>query len=419
MEPDDQSAAQLHFLVPEPARRGGPPAPVGEGWFTPSQRLHHAARQFVVARRSGRPGAVSVIAGYPWFADWGRDSMISLPGLLLSTGRLDEARAVLETFADHMRDGLLPNCFHDDEAPRYNTVDASLWFVHAVHAFGQARGAAIPPRLLRACHEVIDAYTAGIGSIALDPADGLIKAGDPASALTWMDAARGGEVFTPRRGKAVEINALWHHALRCLAEVDGPTKRGQALDGLAAQCAESMRQAFWWPQRDCLHDVLVETADGWRGNERMRPNQVLAVSLAHSPLSEVQQRSVVAAVQRDLLTPYGLRTLAPDDPAYRGRYEGDLMQRDAAYHQGTVWPWLMGPFVEAVLRIGGFDRPSAERARTLLDPLLAELDTGCLNQLAEVYDGDAPHRPSGCPAQAWSVAEVLRVLTTIEDLLEA
>jgi glycogen debranching enzyme len=411
------TTVELHCLVPDPPRSGAAPAAVGEGWFTPRQRLHLAARQFVVSRRAERGASMSVIAGYPWFADWGRDTMISLPGLLLTTGRLDEARSVLETFADHMRDGLLPNCFHDDEAPRYNTVDASLWFVHAVHAWTRASGGEPPDRLRRACREIVDAYVTGTNGIAVDPADGLVRAGDAASAMTWMDAARGGEVFTPRHGKAVEINALWHHALRCLLEMDERSSADKGLERLAAQCAESMRQKFWWPEHDCLHDVLVETSGAWRGDGRLRPNQVLAASLEFSPLSKAQRRGVVDAVERHLLTPYGLRTLSPDDPAYRGRYEGDLMERDAAYHQGTAWPWLIGPFAEAVLRLGDFDKPAAERVMELLKPLLSELDGGCLNQIAEVYDGDAPHRPSGCPAQAWSVAEVLRVLTLAEDIL--
>jgi predicted glycogen debranching enzyme len=243
--------------------------------------------------------------------------------------------------------------------------------------------------------------------------DGLLAAGDGTTPVTWMDARRDGVTFTPREGKAVELNALWLNGLVCLADLverGGDGAGADALRGAATTAGAAFRAAFWWPERGCLHDRLVETGDGWRPDGMLRPNQVFAVSLPHSPLSREQQRGVVAALRNELLTPYGLRTLERSHPSYAGRYEGDLVARDAAYHNGTVWPWLIGPYVDGLLRTGG----DGDEARAALAPLLAELDRGCLHQLAEVYDGDAPHRASGCPAQAWSVAEVRRVAERLD-----
>jgi predicted glycogen debranching enzyme len=245
----------------------------------------------------------------------------------------------------------------------------------------------------------------------MDPADSLISAGDEGSQLTWMDAKRDGVVFTPRHGKPVEINALWHNALCCMAEMTDDPKERDVLRLLSRQAAQSFQTKFWWSERNCLHDVLQPQPDG-----HLRPNQIFAVSLPQSPLTEAQQRAVVKIVTERLLTPYGLRTLDRDDPNYQGRYEGSLFERDRAYHNGTVWPWLIGPYCEAVLRVEKFIDAAKQRVREILQPLLRELDApngGCVNQLAEVYDGDAPHRPNGCPAQAWSVAEVLRILTIV------
>ena len=390
-----------------------------------AQPVAVAAKAFVVARESTSDGwTSSVIAGYPWFGDWGRDTMIALPGLMLGTGRLDVARSTLECFAKHLRNGLIPNLFDDyGGAARYNTVDASLWFVHAVHALWRlspspkGRG---ETNLLAHCREIIAAYQHGTDfGIRMD-ADGLIIAGDESTQLTWMDAKRDGVVFTPRHGKAVEINALWHNALLCLSEMTDDSNERNEVMILARRVAASFRSALWWAERQCLHDCLTPAsgADGtFLPDGRLRPNQVFAASLPFSPLNESQQRAVLKVVGERLLTPFGLRTLDRDDPNYKPRYEGDLFQRDAAYHNGTVWPWLIGPYCEALLRVENFNAESTKRVRELLQPLIGEMSnaTGgrCLGQIAEVYDGEPPHRPSGCPAQAWSVAEILRVLAIV------
>lgn len=391
-----------------------------------------AAKAFVVARDSAKDGwSASIIAGYPWFGDWGRDTMIVLPGLMLCTGRMDEARAALQCFARHLRNGLIPNLFDDyGGAAHYNTVDASLWFVHAVHALTKADGPQpVSPELVRACRAIVNAYRKGTDfNIHMD-ADGLIVAGDESTQLTWMDAARDGVVFTPRCGKAVEINALWHNALIAFSELTDDASERNELIMLARQVAASFRSAFWWEQRQCLHDCLAPmkrdeasvnrapSAASFAADDRLRPNQIFAASLPFSPLNDVQQRAVVKIVGERLLTPFGLRTLDRDDPKYKPRYEGSLFERDAAYHQGTVWPWLIGPYCEALLRVEKFSDEAKQRVRGILQPLLDEMSNAaggrCLGQIAEVYDAEPPQRPSGCPAQAWSVAEVLRVLTLV------
>jgi predicted glycogen debranching enzyme len=384
------------------------------------ESLRVAARAFVVGRCNGPDDwTASVVAGYPWFGDWGRDTMIGLPGLLLARERALAAEQILLCFARHLRNGLIPNLFDDyGGAAHYNTVDASLWFVHAVHALNAAdkpvQTSSNRAELIRACREIIVAYQRGTDfNIHMDQQDGLIVAGDATTQLTWMDAARDGVVFTPRWGKAVEINALWHNALLCLSELTNDHDERGSLVMLARKVAAAFRGAFWWEQRQCLHDCLMPSGpDG-----RVRPNQILAVSLPFSPLSEQQQRAVVKLVGERLLTPFGLRTLDRDDPNYKPRYEGSLFQRDAAYHNGTVWPWLIGPYCEALLRVEQFSDAAKQRVRGILQPLLDEMRDSaggrCLGQIAEVYDGDPPHRPSGCPAQAWSVAEVLRIATII------
>jgi len=406
---------------PEPSA-SRPEAAAAPSW---RHRLERAADQFVVARRNASTGnsSTTIIAGYPWFADWGRDTMISLPGLLLTTGRVEEASSTLLTFARSMRHGLLPNLFNDyGGASEYNAVDASLWFVHAVHELWKSPGVTtVDPELLQACHAIVYAYRHGTDyNIGMEP-DGLVAAGDPSTQLTWMDAKRDGVSFTPRHGKPVEINALWHHALLCLAAMTENPRERDDFTQLAGRVAESFRARFWWDEKQCLHDVLTPNAAGGSGAHApdgcLRPNQIFAVSLPHSPLHGDQQRAVVQTVGERLLTPYGLRTLDPEHPMYRGRYEGDLYRRDSSYHQGTVWPWLIGPYCEALLRVEGFSVKSKHEVHQLITPLLRELDApgrGCLDQIAEVYDGDEPHRPSGCPAQAWSVAEVLRIFCLIE-----
>jgi predicted glycogen debranching enzyme len=378
-------------------------------------RLRVAAGEFVVQRQSGDGFAPTIIAGYPWFADWGRDTMISLPGLLLCTQRYEEAKQVLLAYGTRVRRGLLPNVFSDyDEGAAYNTADAAMWFVHVVHAYAAASGDRDLAPLLDACRAIIAGYRTGTDFAIELCDDGLITCGDGDHPITWMDAKRGGIAFTPRDGKAVEINALWHNALCCLADLTDNETEATELRAAAERAAAAFRASFWWPERDCLHDVLVR-ADGWRPDGTLRPNQIFAVSLPFSPLERERQRAVVDAVRDRLLTPFGLRTLEPDDPGYKPRFEGDLMQRDAAYHNGTVWPWLIGPYCEAVLRVNAFSKAAGDEVRGVIEPLVRELDAGCLGQLAEVYDGSEPQREAGCPAQAWSVAEVLRILTLLGD----
>lgn len=401
--------------------------------------LAKAADQFIVLRDMPagaaqlHPGAplpaarsVTIIAGYPWFSDWGRDSMISLPGLLLATDRLAEAGQVLETFAALTRRGLVPNCFDNGSgAPEYNTVDASLWYLHAAAQYRRAALAAgqrdpvhDTSAIRKTCLAIIDAYKNGTDyQIRTDPADGLVTAGDAHTQLTWMDARRDGIVFTPRHGKPVEINSLWYSGLLEIAtmvESDRP-RLARDLQQHAARVAESFRTAFWNTRDNCLFDVLTPTGPrGWLGVPEIRPNQIFAVSLPHSPLAEPQQEAVLRTVREHLLTPMGLRTLSPRDRRYIGRFEGSLFDRDKAYHNGTVWPWLLGPYASAVLRVGKQSPRAAAEARRALEPLLAGLRGQFLGQLAEIYDGDdsieMPQRADGCSAQAWSVAEALRVV---------
>lgn len=373
------------------------------------------------------PGAgldrASVIAGYPWFSDWGRDAMISLPGLLLITGRHAEALNVLRCFGGALNQGLIPNLFDDTTGTAYyNTVDASLWFVHAACVY---RATAEDPRafegeLLPVCMEVIEHYTRGTHfGIRVDPSDGLIAAGDASLQLTWMDAKRDGVTFTPRHGKAVEINALWHHALGSLVEALRQSKPRQAaqLEQRRARVGDSFRERFWNPAAGCLYDALTPAGGAESPQGEVRPNQVFAASLRFSPLTPEQRAGVVGAVRRVLLTGHGVRTLDPSDSRFRGRYEGRMFERDAAYHNGTAWPWLLGPLAEAVLRAGDFSARACAEARAILGPTLASLRAGCLGQLPEVYDGEdtpeRPQRPGGSPAQAWSVAECLRAMVMI------
>ncbi len=387
------------------------------------ERLVTAADEFIVERAGpGGPGGVSVIAGYPWFGDWGRDTLISLPGLLLCTGRHEEARRVLVTFARHRRRGLIPNLFNDRTGEaEYNTADASLWFLHAACAYAGISGDQASLRagsvLGDACAEIVEAYRAGTDfGIRMDPADGLIASGGESSALTWMDAKRDGVVFTPRHGKPVELSALWHHGLLALAsmlERDRPRHAAEHRS-LAERVAAVFHAAFGDAGTGGLFDVLHPGPDGtWVPSHQVRPNQIFAVSLPHSPLTTAQMAGVVRVVRERLLTPHGLRTLDPADPAYRPRYTGTIRERDAAYHNGTAWPWLLGPFAEAVMRSERFTPQSRAEARRLLHPLLARLDGESIGQLPEVFDGEdtpeRPQRPGGCIAQAWSVADTLRV----------
>jgi predicted glycogen debranching enzyme len=311
---------------------------------------------------------------------------------------------VLGVFADYCSEGMIPNRFDDyTNEPSYNTVDASLWFIHACFEFLKASrdSSTFETKLLPACRAIIKGYRQGTRfHIKMDPADGLISQGDPTTQLTWMDAKCNNVVFTPRQGKAVEINALWYHALRLLNETE-----------LADRVQRSFVKTFWISPFRGLCDVV----NGGNGRDvKIRPNQIFAVSLEHSALSLDQQHAVVEVVRRELLTSYGLRTLSPGDPHFHARYDGDQFHRDAAYHNGTIWPWLIGGFLEAYLRVNNRSAESIDQAKAWLKPLLDAMDThGAIGQISEIYEAEPPHRPAGCFAQAWSVAEVLRIAAMI------
>jgi len=350
----------------------------------------------------------TVIAGYHWFTDWGRDTMISLEGLTLSTRRYRESGFILRTFAQYVRDGLIPNMFPDGaNEGLYHTADATLWFFHALDRYVRLTGdRATLRQLLATMTEIADAHVRGTHyGIGVDPADGLLREGAEGYQLTWMDAKMGDWVVTPRRGKPVEINALWYNAL-CVLEEWVRTERGESAAEPYARAAERARASFnarfWYAEGGYLYDVI----DGPNGDStELRPNQIFAVSLPHPVLDESRWAAVVSTVQRELLTPYGLRSLAPNEKEYKPRYFGDLKARDGAYHQGTVWGWLIGPWVDAWLKVHPDDTAGARRFLTALVDHLDEFGVG---SVAEIFDAEAPYTPRGCIAQAWSVAELLR-----------
>ncbi|HLJ17635.1 MAG TPA: amylo-alpha-1,6-glucosidase [Bryobacteraceae bacterium] len=382
-----------------------------------------AADQFLISP-VGRPDDVarahaagqesqSVIAGYHWFTDWGRDTMISLEGLTLTTRRFQEARWILHTFAHHVKDGLIPNMFPEGERQGvYHTADASLWFFHAIDRYLEVSADSLAldsilPKLL----EIVNAHIKGtLFGIHVDPADRLLSQGQEGYQLTWMDAKVDGWVVTPRRGKAVEINALWYNAL-CLLAGWMNQSHGQGAGDTYAQEADRVRESFnrrfWNEKTGCLFDVV----DGENGDDpKIRPNQVFAISLPRAVLDRQRWAPVLEVVTRDLLTPLGLRTLSPHDPDYKPTYSGDLRARDAAYHQGSVWAWLMGAYVDAWLKLHP-EKPHPD----LLQAFSAHLDQSCIGSISEIFDAESPHTPRGCIAQAWSVAEVLRCLAKLNS----
>jgi len=371
---------------------------------TPSGRVEDAAR----ARAAGDE-VRTVIAGYPWFTDWGRDTMIALEGLTLATGRHLEAGYILRTFGHYVRDGLIPNLFPEGENRGvYHTADATLWFFHALQRYVETTGdRATLGLLLPVLRDVIGHHVRGTRfGIGVDPGDGLLRQGTPEHPLTWMDAKVEDWIVTPRRGKAVEINALWYNALRLIEswtrDIDGEAAAGPYGE-MAGRAAAAFNARFWYAAGGYCYDVV----DGEGGDDAgCRPNQVLAVALSHPVLDAARWTSVVDVVRERLLTPVGLRSLSPEHPEYRARYYGDLRARDAAYHQGTVWAWLIGPFVDAWLRTHPGDRQSARR---WLEGFGAHLSVAGVGSISEIFDGEAPFTPGGCVAQAWSVAEVLRV----------
>jgi predicted glycogen debranching enzyme len=402
----------------ETASRSKGPLPEQDPVFA---RLVIAADQFIVARPantndnrsgSGQEPAASdrktIIAGYPWFTDWGRDSMISFPGLLLSTGRYNEARGLLKAFASYTYGGLIPNRFPDaGEAPEYNTIDGTLWMFQALDRYLKTTGDwSLLNELFLTLSSIIDRHVEGtIYGIGVDPSDGLLRGGVPGVQLTWMDARVGDWVVTPRHGKPVEVNALWYYALTCMEtwaeqfSLD-PARFGQ----LRSKVSENFIRRFWYDAGGYLYDVVDVEGVAGQNDASLRPNQLFAASLTPSLLSEEQKRSMLQKVTDALLTPMGLRSLSPDNPSYCKHFNGNQQQRDGAYHQGTIWPWLIGPYIDVHLSIYN----DHEAVRSLLQPLIQHLWDACLGTISEVAEPEPPFTPAGCFAQAWSVAEVLR-----------
>ena len=377
-----------------------------------AQTLTSAADQYLVARAEQK----TVIAGYHWFSDWGRDTMIALPGLTLPTGKHEVAKSILRTFAQHVSQGMLPNRFPDaGETAEYNTVDATLWFFDAARAYlaYTEDSEFVRKEMYPVLADIIAWHVRGTRYGIKVDASGLLASGEPGVQLTWMDAKVGDWVVTPRRGKPVEIQALWYNALQIMEELaqqfsdEAGVKRYR---NMAAVASWSFNRLFWNENTGCLYDVT----NGAPPDPSIRPNQIFAVSLPHSMLSPERSKAVVEKVREHLLTPYGLRSLAPSDPQYKGRYTGGPVERDGAYHQGTVWPWLLGPFVTAYIKVNNGSSAAREQAAEWLKPLQNQLCEAGLGHISEIFKGDAPHRPCGCVAQAWSVAEILRAY--VEDV---
>jgi glycogen debranching enzyme len=411
------TAAQVNKGGAAAAEMSVPPATTDRKSQAISQ-LAMATDAFVVQRSfPNSPPSTTILAGYHWFADWGRDAFIALPGLLLSTKRFEQARNVFRTFAGSIQHGLVPNRFDDyAHSAHYNSIDASLWFIIAAERYIQATGDMKFWRehLLGPCNTILEAYQQGTLFDIHADADGLLMGGSHRTQLTWMDAALGDEVITPRHGKAVEINALWHSAHRIMAD------RCRGIDNLMADhyahqadmIGLAYAKTFWNSELGWMYDCI---SDNWP-DASLRPNQILAVSLPHSALASHQQAGIVRVVTERLLTPFGLRTLSPEDSRYRRRCGGSWESRDRAYHQGTVWAWLIGPFMEAYLKVEKAKPFALAQADKWLQRLDEHLSQAGIGYVSEIFDGDPPHNPGGCIAQAWSVAEVLRVKLLIADL---
>ncbi|MBV9171573.1 MAG: glycogen debranching enzyme family protein, partial [Chloroflexi bacterium] len=414
----EQSRRHRLLTTAHPAVQTGPPRQLvlaaDQFIITPGGRIEEAAR----AHAAGDE-VRTVIAGYHWFTDWGRDTMISLEGLTLTTGRHAEAGYILRTFAHYVRDGLIPNLFPDGEKEGlYHTADATLWFFHALDrylTYTNDRGTLrlLLPKLV----DIIEHHRRGTRfGIGVDPRDGLLSQGQQGYQLTWMDAKVGDWVVTPRRGKAVEINALWFNALKLLEgwlRSEQSEDEARAIGQYADLAQRSFNERFWYAEGDYLYDVI----DGETGNDTAcRPNQIFAISLPHPVLRRDCWPAVLKVVADRLLTPVGLRSLAPGHPDYKAKYDGDLRARDAAYHQGTVWCWLIGPFVDAWLRVHPQDRRGARR---FLQGFQEHLGEACMGSISEICDAESPFHPRGCVAQAWSVAEVLRCWATTADDADA
>lgn len=382
-------------------------------------KLHLAADQFLVADPRGEQAGEQIVAGYPWFTVWGRDTMISLPGLTLVPKRFTAARDILRSWSAAITGGLIPNRLHTREGgPDFNTVDAPLWFIHAAYRYHcyTKDERFVTKTLLPAVLNCIENYTTGTRYNIKEGADGLISAGDENSQLTWMDAKYDGVPVTPRNGKAVEINALWINALAvaaCFAELDNQSELAQALLERKERSQTSFNEQFWYEEGEYLYDVVSEQGR----DASLRPNQLFALALPVHILDADKAQAILDRVSEELLTPYGLRTLAPRHADYKGTYVGTLAYRDSAYHQGTVWPWLLGGYLTALIRYGHKSLlENRDSAQKILSPLLDELDSrAALGTLSEIYDGDSPHTPRGAFAQAWSVAEPLRAY--VEDVI--
>ena len=382
-----------------------------------ANQLVLASDQFLTYRESTK--MMTVLAGLPWFTDWGRDTMIAFTGLTLCTKRFKEAEEILLTFARYIRHGIVPNMFPDDNMPPlYNTVDASLWYFYAVYQYLHYNPAAeaeafVKEQIFPHLKEIISAYEKGTDFSIYMEDDGLIHAGSGLDQITWMDVRVGDWVATPRHGKPVEINALWYNALRIMESLcEKFDEDASAYRTRAEQVKESFNAKFWDSSNQCLFDVV----DGDEPDDHIRPNQIYAVSLPFSLLPEEQEKAVVALVEKELFVGCGLRSLAPDHPDYHGIYCGALAKRDAAYHQGTAWGFLLGGFFSAYMKVNHHSSSAAANAVRMLEPVRKHLtDSGCIGSISEIFDGDAPHNPRGCYAQAWSVGEVLRCYC--EDIL--
>lgn len=402
-DPADKDAHQL-FLKEEKRRKQllkEKPA---------DETLRHltlAADQFIVKRDKDLK---TIIAGYHWFTDWGRDTMISLPGLCLSTGRYGDAKKILAAFANAVNQGMLPNRFQDNGAPpEFNNVDGTLWYFIAIYKYLQATGDKefVLHDLLPVLKEIIQWHLKGTRYNIHATEDGLLYSGEPGIQLTWMDSKIGDWVVTPRTGKAVEINALWYNALLIYAsflELNGDDDEAIDLNQRAMSAKKSFNDQFWNSERGYLYDVI----NGSEKDDRLRPNQLFAISLPFALIENEKARSVLKIVTEQLYTPVGLRSLSPGDPSYVSCYEGDSFKRDSCYHQGTVWSWLLGPYVDAIMKTGGAE--SRGKARKVIESFIYHMNEGCIGSVAEIFDADPPHSPKGCTAQAWGVAEILRVI---------
>ena len=380
--------------------------------------LIYASDQFIVDRHS--TGGKSVIGGYHWFGDWGRDTMISLPGLMLVTKRYEDARNTLKTFGSSIDQGMIPNRFSDySQEAEYNSVDATLWFFYAVEKYLDYTKDTyfVKEQIYPQLQLMMEWFTQGTRfNIKLDPKDSLLSAGEPSIQLTWMDAKIGDWVITPRHGKPIEVNALWYNALKTmekLSKIFGSEEDTENYAYKAEMCKESIIDKFWNPDKECLYDCISPNC---QPDAKIRPNQIFALSLPYSIFPARQEKLILNTVKEKLLTPYGLRSLDPADPGYKGIYDGDPTSRDSAYHQGTVWSWLIGPFISAYLKVNGRNEENIKAARGMLEPLIEHMNSSAgLGCVSEIFDGDYPHLPRGTILQAWSVAEILRVWS--EDIL--